>query len=267
FLIGTNVYIALIATFIALSGFFTFNTPGIWINTAFVFFATQSAYNLQRYFKWRNHHLHAFLEPIVPATKKNWYSLIGISAAGMIGTGLFLYVEQFILLGFTGIVTSLYVFAHPTKKTLTGLRYIPFLKTILVAFCWTGIFFTLTYTTRHFFMLKAAWPYWLIVFLQVWQACVLFDLRDLESDKGHLRTFANTLTRDGMFGFWALFFIAIAGLSAYYGQILFVIPIYVVIAVIHMVCIYRKTSGLNFTFLVDGSLVLYAFGNWILFNH
>jgi hypothetical protein len=266
FLIGTNIYIAFIATVISFTGFLLFHAVHFWAVTGFVFFATQTAYNLQRYFKWQNNHLHEFLKPIVPKNKQAWYILIGISTTGMGATALFLNLEQFILLGILSIPTGLYVFAHPTKKNLTGLRYIPFLKTFLVAFCWTGMFFALAHSAHHIALLKMTWTYWLIVFLQVWQACILFDLRDLETDKGHLKTFANSLSQDGMFVFWTAFFLAITGLSAYCGNVLFIMPIFMAVATIHMICIFKKVSGLNFTFLVDGSLVLYAIGNWVLFT-
>lgn len=267
FLIGTNIYIAFIATVISLTGFLLFNTLNFWNATGFVFFATQSAYNLQRYFKWRKNHLHAFLKPYVPQTKQTWHMLIGTSIAGMIACAFFLNFEQFILLGIISLPTALYVFVHPTKKKLTGLRYIPFLKTFLVAFCWTGMFFTLTYTHAHVATLKITWPYWLVVLLQVWQACILFDLRDLETDKAHIKTFANSLTRNGMFMFWLVFFTSIVFLTACYGHIQYVIPLYLVVAAVHTVCIYRKVGGLNFTFLVDGSLVVYAIANFVAFNH
>lgn len=267
FLIGTNIYIALISTALAFTGFIIFNKRDVFISSMFVFFATQTAYNLQRFFKWRKNIIHPFLIPYLPPTLNQWYLLIALSGTGLAIFTFFISINQLLLLCAVGGVTSAYIFVNPITKTLSGLRYVPFLKTFLVSICWTTLFFLLTFDTGWIEMLRLTWIFWLVVFLEILKACVLFDLRDLDADEDDVRTFANTFKSKGVFVLWLMLTLIIAWLVMNNHNYMLLLAPFVLVAIIQVYCIFQKPGELVFTFVVDGSLILSALLNYLAFTN
>jgi 4-hydroxybenzoate polyprenyltransferase len=267
FLIGYNFFIAIVASSIALSGFILFNTTSLFLLVLLVFFATQTAYNLQRYFKWRKKIIHPFLLKLIPTSNNAWLILI---VPGLLISAFFLFIlqpTQLIFLLVVGSVTSLYLFVHPISKKLTGLRYIPFMKTFFVALCWTGLFFTLSFENNHWFNFQQTWEYWLLIFLEILQACILFDLRDIENDKGQVKTFANMLNTLWIMVVWTLLEIPIIILLLNQTDSFWAVIVLAVIASAQIYCIIKKTNALYFTFIIDGSLLLFSLVNYLAFTH
>jgi hypothetical protein len=267
FLIGTNIYIAFISTALAFSGFLVFNKQHIIVPCLFVFFATQTAYNLQRFFKWRKNIIHPFLLPYTPKTIVSWIILIGIGSPVLLYGLFYISLDQIALLSFVVCITGAYIFVNPFSKKLTGLRYVPFLKTFLVAFSWTALFFILTFPEQPFEMLQLTKMYWLIVFLEILKACILFDLRDVEADKDEVKTFANTLKLKGVFLLWLLLSVLILMFMFTKTNYLQLIFPFMAVAAIQLYCIFKKPGALMFTFFVDGSLLLSALLNYLAFTN
>lgn len=266
FLIGSNIYISIVSASFAFTSFLIFGCENIYTTTLFVFFATKTAYNMQRYFKWRNKIAHKFISPYIPSSNLGWLLLIGISIVPTCVFIFYLSQSQLILLLSVSAITSLYLFVHPLTKKLTGLRYVPFLKTFIVAFCWTGLFFILSFEKNHYELFSATWKFWLILFLEIWQACILFDLRDVEVDKNDVKTIANVFPKNLLLVFWTLISLLILDLSLTEINYQLVLPLYSAIAIIQIFCILKNVKPLLFTFLLDGSLIVFAILNYLVFT-
>lgn len=266
-LIGTSVYIGLVATALAAPGILIFNPHYQWINLVFVFTSTMLAYNLQRYFKWRTGNMPVFLTRYA-FSKQTWVLIILLPAA--VALGLFFFMRPFhqaLIAGIT-VITGLYLFIHPKSGKLSGLRFIPFAKTLVVAFCWTALFVVVCTLPQPLQFVEHTWTYWLLVFIQVWQSCVLFDLRDIEVDRVHgVKTFANVFSQMQLLWLWLLMSMAIFTLSYFPDRpnYIYAMGLYILALLVQLVCLFRpKMNGIWFTFLLDGSLVPMAAGNFML---
>lgn len=269
FLIGTNLYIALVATALAAPGIVVFNRSYAWINLCFVFLSTIVAYNLQRYFKWRTGNMPVFLTRYAFG-QTTWLLLIIPPALACVVLFVFMRpFHQWLLVAITGI-TGLYLFIHPSSKKLSGLRFIPFAKTLVVAFCWTCLFLVVCIPPGLYTFFTLTWTYWLLVFIQVWQSCVLFDLRDIETDREHgVKTFANVLSRDKLFVLWLVMSVCIITLSCYPANpnYVYAMALYGLSFGLQLACLFKpRMNGIMFTFLLDGSLVPCAAANFLLLS-
>lgn len=267
FLIGTNVYIALVAVALAAPGIVSFNPGYSWVNICFVFSSTMLAYNLQRYFKWRTGNMPVHLYRYAFG-HSGWFSII--LPPMVVSAVLFFFMRPFHQLlvgGITGL-TGLYLFIHPKSGQLSGLRFIPFAKTLVVSFCWTALFIVACIPPQIFTFLHATWLYWILVFVQVWQSCVLFDLRDIETDRKHgVKTFANVFNQKQLLLLWTGIATLVIAFSFFphHSYYVYALVLYLVGFILQLVCLFRpKMDGIWFTFLLDGSLIPMAAGNFLL---
>jgi len=269
FAIGTNMYIALVATALAAPGIWMFNRQYALINLGFVFASTMLAYNMQRYFKWRTGNMPVFLTNY--AFKQRTWMLLIVPLA-ILCLILFFFMRpfhQWLVVLITGI-TGLYLFIHPSSKKLSGLRFIPFAKTLVVAFCWTCLFLVVCIPPNLYEFLTYTWTYWLLVFIQVWQSCVLFDLRDIETDRAHgVKTFANVFSHNMLFVLWLVMSVSIVALTCYPSNpnYVYAMALYGLAFGLQLACLFKPNmNGIVFTFLLDGSLVPCAAGNFLLLS-
>ena len=230
---------------------------------AFVFFGSVCSYN----FHW-------FLTPPdVPASsyKLRWnlsnrnLHLI-LACVGAVGAGIcsLLLIQHWLWLGLTGFFTFLYsapMIAHPLA---TGLRRIAVGKTIYLAAAWTHV----TAFLPLIIELKTLGPLhiWYVVnrFFFLYAICIIFDRRDVESDRKagvkSLVTFLSSRGIDVLFWFSSL--VAVAT-TIVLGQWL---PLPVLIALlipaIIMCLLYesskRSKSDYLYYFLLDGLMALSA---------
>jgi hypothetical protein len=259
-----------VAVALAAPGIVIFNPGYRWVNLGFVFASTMLAYNLQRYFKWRTGNMPAHLLHYAFA-HSGWMSIIVPPMIASVTLFFFMRpFHQLLVGGITGI-TGLYLFIHPKSGQLSGLRFIPFAKTLVVSFCWTALFIVVCIPPQVFSFLQETWLYWLLVFVQVWQSCVLFDLRDIETDrKQGVKTFANVLTQKQLLLLWAGIAALVIGFSfvPHHPCYLYALVLYFFAFVLQLVCLFRpQMNGIWFTFLLDGSLIPMAAGNFLLFSY
>ncbi len=165
-----------------------------------------------------------------------------------------------------GITTALYLFIHPAKKNLTGIRYIPYLKTFIVTAVWIGVVFILLFRSsyvvdKHFIL------FFTLAIIQIWISCVLFDLKDLVADNGKIKTIALLLGSKGFFFFWLLFVsillmfpVAVLKINSA-GLFLLITG-----AALQLFAIKKKSNYFLFIFLVDGGLLLWFISDYFLFN-
>jgi hypothetical protein len=268
FLIGTNLFIGMVAAILALPGFILFDVTQYFLPFLFVFFATVASYNFQRYFKWRNKSVHSFIQHYVPTRAIIWYYLIGIPALGCILLAAIIPAMPWFELSVTGLLTLLYLFIHPTTKQLTGLRFIPFAKTFIVAVCWVFLFFVLTHYSWNKSISTMAYHYWLLVLLEVWISCVLFDIRDVETDQQEVVTFVGKFGRKGVFILWSFSIISISVYTCVYAthDLGLLLLITASVCLLQLYAFKPKPDRLWFTFIVDGSLVGWALFNYCLFD-
>lgn len=262
-LIGSNLYIAFIAAIVAL--------PLLWPqrkfeSIIFVFFATQLSYNLQRYLKWSRKKNAGFLNGFIPQNNSGWLLLLGINFAFFVLSGMHFNQEQLFVIGLAGGISGAYLFIYPIKNKLTGLRYIPFLKTIIVSCTWTILLIGVSYQEAHFAEFNNNYLYWTIVFGQVWIACLLFDVRDREIDRGDVTTFANALSPLLFQLFWMISTIAVFILEIMFSSnlMLITIGIQLIVSTLQYWCIAKKREEMLFTFIADGTLILSALMNYLL---
>lgn len=224
-----------------------------------------ASYNLQRFFKWRKHGVYHYLNSYTPQTFLGWYFIIGTPLAICVFLLAFIPTPNLLWLAFIALLTFFYLFVNPTTKKLVGLRYIPFGKSFIIAFCWTFLFLLFSCYNPLLALKQNHW-YWLVVYLQVWIACVLFDIRDMTSDSGQLITFAIAFGKKGVFVLWVLSNIAIAiiGLTQMKVNSMYAVLILVFIWLIQSLAFRSKIHPLWFTFWIDGSLVGYAFYNYLM---
>ena len=265
FFIGSNIYIALVASAVCWSGLILFKTANSVPIIAFVFLATQTSYNIQRFFKWKKNVGHKFLEPFIPHNQTLWLTLILVTGIGAFALLFYLSWQQNLLLFLISLITGSYLFVNPLTKKLSGIRYIPYLKTFIVSFCWTGLFFTTTVKDNHAAFFFENIYYWIAVFLEIWQACILFDLRDVSTDKHELKTFANSISLSWMIVLWSLITCTILFLLLTKSNYNYMLCVYAPIALIQLYAMIKKPKQLIFTFLVDGSLILFAVLNYYAF--
>ncbi len=267
FLVGLNFYTAFVSFCLAIVTTHIFGAPHEISNSFFVFCCTLTAYNLHRAFKWRKGISHSFLENIQPNSVLQWLSIIIPSAIAALVFTNFLGIEQLLFIGIIGLFTSSYIFIHPIKKVITGLRYVPYLKTFLVSTCWTFLMLVLCiHSDDCMYQFNHKNRYALILFLQIWQACLIFDFRDFETDKPEVKTFAGNIQRE----FFALLILL---LSIGIGVCLFTVnlEIYALIILIfsvinYLVCLYKIKNKILFTLLADGNLILMAVVNYLTFS-
>lgn len=262
-LIGSNLYIAIVAAIVAL--------PYLWPqrqfeSVIFVFFATQLSYNLQRFLKWSRQKNAGFLNGFIPQNNSGWLLLLGVNFAFFILSGMHFNQAQLFVIALAGGISGAYLFIYPFKNKLTGLRYIPFLKTIIVSGTWTILLIGVSYQEAHFAEFIKDYLYWIIVFTQVWIACLLFDVRDREIDRGEVITFANSLSPLLFLLLWLFSTIAVTVLEIMFSSnlMLIILGIQLIVSTLQYWCIAKKRDELLFTFIADGTLIVSAVINCML---
>lgn len=263
FLLLYQFYISAIYAFLVLVTFSIFTLSNYLNYSVFAFFATLSAYTLQRYFKLKKGKLPDYLAQY---TSVKIYLIFVASSTILTFTMLFFLNKKDVLyLLLPVVISSLYLFIHPSKKALTGLRYIPYLKTFLVALSW--VILPMIFTRAAYYENPQRFiVYYSILFVQVWQSCIIFDWRDRLIDKGEVKTIASETSPLAFKIIWLILSLVILIACTITGQRLsYALPLIGIGLIMQWIALQNDPDPLTFTYLGDGSLIFIALGNFYLF--
>jgi hypothetical protein len=180
-----------------------------------------------------------------------------------LASSYFISTTTFFILSGWGIVSSMYFTNVKIRNfELKGLRSIPLIKTLLLAFMWTviGYVFTLKNGQVSAALFSKIGVRFLIIFL----ICLGVDLRDIEKDK---QAATNTLAT--YFGFnklKSMMLVCNAGLSAWLYYFSFIGKVDLFISCLLFFILLRlkiNHSKQTFTLLLDGTLFLYSLLHFI----
>jgi len=155
----------------------------------FVFFSTILSYNLIRFFQLDK--INSMTAIWIRANKKGLLALNMLALSGVVFYAFKLSIRGMLALLPFFIATVFYVL--PIKNKAIGLRHIPALKLILIAFSWVGI--TLYFPLQEVGHLDVSnqWLYFAQRFLFIIAITIPFDIRDAQFDLPELATLPQVL--------------------------------------------------------------------------
>jgi hypothetical protein len=218
------------------------------------FFATLFAYNFQRIEKSKYHNPNLSERHIW--INNNVKTIKNITILSMFMT-ISLAINYF---SFEMILTALFLsflvfFYTGTQWFKLSLRSVSYLKTFLIAIVWTFVVVIFPSILSSTSFENENYVFILMIFLFITTLCIPFDIRDLKTDKGLLKTIPSYL---GIYKskILAIFlFFSVAIFSYAYGWIAF--SIVSCISGIVMIFLNEQRKELFYTGLLDGLMLLF----------
>lgn len=164
-------------------GCFKFDLPYVLI----AFFATLFAYNFQRLIKSRANNPSPSERHIWIDENQRTIQVITL-LSGFVGGAIALnYLSGALLLGSIPFVIIVLMYAG-NKWLKYSLRHIPYLKIVAISMVWSVVvyLFPMVHESGTFYTLDLV--FFTNVFLFTFALCLPFDIRDLKSDKGKVKT-------------------------------------------------------------------------------
>ena len=144
---------------------------------AFIFCATVGTYNFIRYYASTDIKS-SFNTPILV------FSLLSVLGMGLSATKL---TSQTLLVALLlGTMSLTYVL--PSNRFFGGLRYLPYLKSFIVAACWASVVVILPLLNNKVEFDRAAWLTWLQMALWTFSTMIPFEIRDISNDSESMKT-------------------------------------------------------------------------------
>ncbi|MBB1284979.1 UbiA family prenyltransferase [Flavisolibacter sp. BT320] len=262
FFVFTSLFIACCAILMVYQAFLLFGVQFPLALYGFVFFGAVCSYN----FHW-------FLTPPdIPGTspKQQWNLAnrrlhLLLSVAGGIGAAVcsVLLLEHWIWLCVTALLTFLYSAPMIPLRPFIWLRKIAIAKTIYLAFSWAHITASLPLLVQDSFAAEHGW-YLANRFFFIYAICIVFDRRDVESDrKAGIRSLITWLSEKGVDRlFWATQFLVLVTTVVLTRWIAISEAILLLIPAIIMGLLYKSSkqnrSDYLYYFLLDGLMALSA---------
>ena len=262
FFVFTSLFIACCAILMVYQAFLLFGVQFPLALYGFVFFGAVCSYN----FHW-------FLTPPdIPGTspKQQWNLAnrrlhLLLSVAGGIGAAVcsVLLLEHWIWLCVTALLTFLYSAPMIPLRPFIWLRKIAIAKTIYLAFSWAHITASLPLLVQDSFAAEHGW-YLANRFFFIYAICIVFDRRDVESDrKAGIRSLITWLSEKGVNRlFWATQFLVLVTTVVLTRWIAISEAILLLIPAIIMGLLYKSSkqnrSDYLYYFLLDGLMALSA---------
>ena len=167
---------------------------------AFIFFATVGTYNFIRY----------YASPDIKSSLNTpilVFSLMSVLGMGLSATKL---TSQTLLVSLLlGMMSLIYVL--PSNRFFGGLRYLPFLKSFIVATCWASVVVILPLFNHQIELDPVACLIWLQMALWTFSTMIPFEIRDMSNDSESMKTIPQVFGVRGakMIGFLMLFGVVI----------------------------------------------------------
>jgi 4-hydroxybenzoate polyprenyltransferase len=263
FFVFTSLFIACCAVLMVYQAFLLFGVQFPLALYGFVFFGSVCSYN----FHW-------FLTPPqIPGTshKQQWnlnnrplHLLLSIT--GLIGAAIcsFLLIDHWLWLAITAFLTFLYSAPMIPLRPFIWLRKIAIAKTIYLAFAWAHITASLPLLiVQDRLSAEHAW-YLANRFFFIYAICIVFDRRDVESDrKAGIRSLITWLDEKGVDRlFWVSQFMVLATTVVLTRWLSFTEAILLLVPALIMGLLYNASkqnrSDYLYYFLLDGLMALSA---------
>lgn len=261
-----NIFISLCAAILAVEPFLFLQRDILWDYIAFVFFATLCLYNGQR--RVLGVSFESSSDRLV-WIHKNSGNITGLAVAGAAGAAVFYFrlpVDVVWFLAPASFVAIAYFLPGLSLRSRSALK--PF----VVAFVWMVITSLIPYEiSRGNEMPDFASYNWIRyngsdVFFFIAALCILFDVRDMESD-----TAAGVRTVAVQYGLNSskIFALVTLGMSAfvhfYFGFSPSPLMLLVFLATAGVILLTNKNRGeLFYVFIVDGMIIVRALAYWLL---
>jgi 4-hydroxybenzoate polyprenyltransferase len=262
FFVFTSLFIACCAILMVYQAFLLFGVQFPLALYGFVFFGAVCSYN----FHW-------FLTPPdIPGTspKQQWNLAnrrlhLLLSVTGGIGAAIcsVLLLEHWIWLCVTALLTFLYSAPMIPLQPFIWLRKIAIAKTIYLAFSWAHITASLPLLVQDNFAAEHGW-YLANRFFFIYAICIVFDRRDVESDrKAGIRSLITWLSEKGVDKlFWVTQFLVLVTTVVLTRWIAISEAVLLLIPAIIMGLLYKSSkqnrSDYLYYFLLDGLMALSA---------
>ena len=188
FYVFSNVHVAIAAYCLTKITFLEFgfhNEP----LALFVFFSTVLSYNLIRFFQLDK--INSMTSIWIRANKKGLLVLNMLALSGVVYCAFKISIRGLLALLPFFLATIFYVL--PIKNKAIGLRQIPALKLILIAFSWVGITLYFPLQEAGNLDLSNQWFYFAQRFLFIIAITIPFDIRDAQFDLPELATLPQVL--------------------------------------------------------------------------
>jgi len=144
---------------------------------AFIFCATVGTYNFIRYYASPDTRS-SFNTPILV------FSLISALGMGLSATKL---TSQTLLVALLlGMMSLTYVL--PSNRFFGGLRYLPYLKSFVVATCWASVVVLLPLLNHQIEFDRVIWLLWFQMALWTFSTIIPFEIRDAHKDRKTMKT-------------------------------------------------------------------------------
>lgn len=153
---------------------------------AFIFFATVGTYNFIRYYASPGMKS-SFNTPILV------FSFMSVLGMGLSATKLTSHTVIVALV--LGMMSLTYVL--PSNRFFGGLRYLPYLKSLIVAACWASVVVILPLLNHQVEFDRMAWLIWLQMALWTFSTMIPFDIRDISNDSFSMKTIPQVLGVQG----------------------------------------------------------------------
>lgn len=143
----------------------------------FVFSATVGTYNFIRYYASLGIKS-SFNKPILVFS---FMSVLGMGLSAIKLTSQTLLVA--LLLGMTSLIYVL-----PSNRFFLGLRYLPYLKSFIVAACWSSVVVILPLLNHQIEFDRLTWLLWLQMVFWTFATMIPFEIRDISNDSESMKT-------------------------------------------------------------------------------
>lgn len=257
----SNIWVSLsVASFVFYSiqlGFFKFDLPYLFI----AFFATLFAYNFQRLLK-------SHIKNPSPSERHIWIDenhnairLITV-CSGIVGAAIALkYLSGVLLLSSIPFVLIVLLYAG-NKWLKLPLRLIPYVKIVAISLVWAVVVYLFPYVHEHDSFATVNYLFFTCVFLFTFALCIPFDIRDLKSDLGKVKTIPSAIGVVPAKVFAIICMLVIAGISFYSGW--YAIGVVSLIGCSPIAFTNENRLELFFTGGIDGLFILVPIVHFIL---
>ncbi|MCH1472058.1 MAG: UbiA family prenyltransferase [Flavobacteriaceae bacterium] len=196
----------------------------------FIFCATVGTYNFIRYYASLSITA-SFNIPFL------FFSFLSVLGMGLSATKL---TSQTLLVAFLlGMMSLTYVL--PSNRFFRGLRYLPYLKSFIVAACWASVVVILPLLNHQIEFDRAAWLIWLQMALWTFSTMIPFEIRDISNDCESMKTIPQVLGVRGAKIFGILMLFGVVVLSYFLSlQSYDMIPT-LIASVLALVCLWVST--------------------------
>lgn len=230
FYVLSSTHVALAVFSLSCLTHFYFDLPWKTALFIFIFCATVGTYNLIRYYG--------------SLDKKTSFNtiLLVFSFLSFLGMGLSatkLNSQTLIVALLLGIMSLTYVV--PSNRFFLGLRYLPYLKSYIVAGCWASVIVILPLLNHQVEFDRMAWLMWLQIALWTFSTMIPFDIRDFSNDSKSMKTIPQVFGIRGAKIIGTLMLFGVIVLSYFLSlQCYDMIPT-LIACVLALVCLWKST--------------------------